>query len=492
MRSRHFISFAVFALFTSTIFAQKSESVGDTIQTPGSEKAKSVQSKPQPCPDNSQSGHGAVPIEGVDKAANAAQDEADKYLVAVRELLNQEKFDELDQMADQARRGKTRFGGGGWKLYTFYENLDFVPRKGTTPTDDEWETHLTKLRKWVSLKPDSITARVALAEGYSSYGWHARGGDYADKVTEEGWKLFDERLNLARVTLEQAAALKEKCPHWYFVAQGVYLSHSGDQAAADALLKRAVAFEPGYFYYYIGHANYLLPQWFGEEGDIAKFADKTASRIGDGEGDFVYFQIAIQFAHGTKDQPNMKELKKMSWTRIMRGFSAMEQRYGTSILRLNELARLAIVFGDASVAQQSFTRVGERWVSRVWSTKKQFFEDNRKWANERADYLHRVSAAAEADLQNPERRLYAEQITKEFQEKFAPAVRKCALDVDSNVSKLDVLLLVASDGTVNALETSPGDMVDTCLVPNAKMARLSPPSPSKGAAWVRISVDMRP
>ena len=492
MRRTHLISFAVCILFSGVVFAQESQSVGDVTRKPDPEKAKTVESIPPASGASPQPGHDRVPgegIESIDAAANGAQTEAEKYAANARELLSHEEFDQLDQMADEARRGKTRFAGGGWKLYTLYESIAVVPRKGTELTDEDWEAHLAKLKKWVLQKPDSITAQVALADGYVDYGWHARGHDYAEKVTEEGWRLFDERLNLARVTLELASTLKEKCPHWYLVAQNLLLSRHGDKVRAEAVLDQAIAFEPGYYYYYIGHSNYLLPQWYGEEGDIGKFADEIASRVGGGEGDFVYFQIATRHASGTKDQPSLKELSKMSWTRIMRGYSAMEQRYGTNMLRLNQFARLAIAFTDPSVAQRTFVRIGDRWAQRVWHTKK-FFEDSRQWAKARTEHLQAISTQIDA-MQSPEVRRYYEQVAKEFQERFAPAVRSCALQVDSNLPGFDIFLLIMPDGSIRTPDSSLGIMLDTCLVPHIKTATFSLP-PFKSAYWTKISVNLQP
>jgi hypothetical protein len=48
-----------------------------------------------------------------------------------------------------------------------------------------------------------------------SYAGAARGGGYADTVSQSGWNLFAERTTVAKATLIEAATLKEKCPYWY-------------------------------------------------------------------------------------------------------------------------------------------------------------------------------------------------------------------------------------------------------------------------------------
>src|ERR1700689_668627 len=72
--------------------------------------------------------------------------------------LVEEKFDDLDRMANQLRREKSRFQGSSWKLTAFYGALD-----KPMLTDKDTLDHLAHLKRWVALRPESITARVALA-----------------------------------------------------------------------------------------------------------------------------------------------------------------------------------------------------------------------------------------------------------------------------------------------------------------------------------------
>ena len=84
-------------------------------------------------------------------------------------------------------------------------------------TEEDWKEHLKILNRWMAAKPQSVTARVALANAYTSYAWNARGSDSSDTVTESGWKLFGQRIGKAKQVLEQASRLKAKCPEWYVV-----------------------------------------------------------------------------------------------------------------------------------------------------------------------------------------------------------------------------------------------------------------------------------
>ncbi len=72
--------------------------------------------------------------------------------------LVEEKFDDLDSMAAKFRGAKTRMTGGEWKLDAFYGVLD-----KPMLTDKDTLEHLAHLKHWIAQRPESITARVALA-----------------------------------------------------------------------------------------------------------------------------------------------------------------------------------------------------------------------------------------------------------------------------------------------------------------------------------------
>src|SRR5436853_13971 len=68
----------------------------------------------------------------------------DQYKAFMQRLLVQEKFGDLDCLADSARSGKTKFQGGMWKLHALYGGLD-APRGHAT--EEDWNAHLARLNR---------------------------------------------------------------------------------------------------------------------------------------------------------------------------------------------------------------------------------------------------------------------------------------------------------------------------------------------------------
>ena len=294
-----------------------------------------------------------------------------------------EKFDDLDRTANDYRQNKTRAAGGAWKLHTFYAALD-APQQ----TDRDSVEHIAHLEHWMKARPDSITARVALATSLHRWAWVARGNGLAKTVTPEGWRLFGERIKEAQVVLEGSAAMQSMCPQWYSEMMSVSLAQGWDAARARDLFERGVQFEPDYFYLYKQYANYLLPKWYGHSGEAVAFARDAADRLGGVPGDLLYFQIATVVIN--RSNGNLP-IDGMDWPRIQRGEQLLVAQYGNSRRTKNELAFMAYKFRDTAVARRQFALIGDDWGRAVWRDREQF-DRARDWARGHTQWPSTVPA----------------------------------------------------------------------------------------------------
>jgi Domain of unknown function (DUF4034) len=294
-----------------------------------------------------------------------------KWMRTIESDLIAGKFDELDRMAEEYRRDKTRLPGGDWRLRIFYSALD-APQQ----TDKDSLDHVGHLEDWMKARPESITARVALATSLHRWAWVARGSGLANTVTPEGWRLFDERMKESQVVLEGSGNMSRMCPQWYSEMMTVGLAQSWDDHRVKDTFERGVQFEPDYFYLYLQYANYLLPKWDGHPGDAAKFAKESADHLGGDSGDLLYFQIAtVLIKRGDGNFP----VKQMDWQRIQKGAQALQGKYGATRRTTNELAYMAYMYRDAVVARQQFSQIGDDWSRGVWRDRK-YFDRARDWA----------------------------------------------------------------------------------------------------------------
>ena len=132
--------------------------------------------------------------------------------------------------------------GGGWRLRVFYSAIDIKE-----PTDEATEEHIAHLEHWIAQRPNSITARVAMAEALHRWAWLARGTGYASTVTPAMAKLFFARIERGQAVLEEAAKLGTMCPQWYSEMMTVGLAEGWEhEKMRRTCLDRATKFEPGY------------------------------------------------------------------------------------------------------------------------------------------------------------------------------------------------------------------------------------------------------
>ena len=412
----------------------------------------------------------------------------DEYKAAVGRMLQQERFEQLDCLADSLRRSKERFAGGMWKLHIFYSGLE-APLLHPTPQD--WDDHINRLKHWQSANRKSLTARVALAESYLGYAWYARGEGTSDTVSESGWQLFGHRAEEARNILQKASTLDAADPEWYVAMESVSLAQGWDREQARTLLEQAINAEPGYYYVYRMHALYLLPKWYGEDGDTELFAERMADRLGGEQGDAVYFQIAGFLVCNCNDQP---QLSHMSWPRIQSGFAALEKQYGTSLTNLNLLAQMAVKLKDAVVADKAFQRIGEQWSESSWRTQS-YFESSRNWASQVAPSMtakQSIEAEVAANLATAEGTRYQ----AAFEKSFATLMHQCAPRREGDDVPFEMLVQVGPGGTVKGMMSDTSTAVSVCLfqkLMNSEMTHAAPfPPPPQAPYWVRLNLSPPP
>lgn len=410
--------------------------------------------------------------------------DGETYLNSVRTLLDQEKFKELDDLGSTARSSKARFAGGGWVLYTFYIGVAY-------PQDDTaegWQALIPRLERWKAADPRSISASVALASAYVSWAWKARGAGTADTVSNDAWALFEQRIHQARTILTEAWDLPEKCPEWFYEMQMVARAEGWDKDKANALLENAIALEPEYYYNYEAHAQFLLPQWYGEEGEAAKFAANIADKIGGRQGDIIYFRIAAALdCNCSKDT----YLTYTSWPRIKRGYESMEGLYGTLPLKLNEIAYMAVKAGDSEYADQIFRRIGDDWEQSIWQNR-QYFESCRAWAARaaaRVSLLRSAYVAVVANMKTPEGQQYDAQTATTFASQYRDLLKSC-MPPEQGAVTFDVLLQVSATGNVRQTLFWPPVIPEACSQPKLNEASL--PVPPKPDYWIKVRMHIEP
>jgi hypothetical protein len=282
-------------------------------------------------------------------------------------LLETRDYDQLDGLAAKLRSSKECYANGAWKLNDIYAGL--VP--ADKASDDEWQNRIAALQAWIASKPDSITARVSLANVLVNFAWKARGGGWANSVTDEGWRLFGDRLHQTMAILNAAETLKAQCPYGWTVKMRAALGLQMAKNQFNDLFQQATNYESDYEPSYLQRAVFLMPRWYGSDGELEADLKASADRAGGDDGDMLYAQV-VWGIHARASSPNVFEENHFSWPRVDRGFAVIEERFPYSLAARSERAYLAYYAGDARKTREYLDLTQGQADLAVWYTKEEY------------------------------------------------------------------------------------------------------------------------
>lgn len=301
-----------------------------------------------------------------------------QFISEIEQHLNKEEFDELEKIADELTKGKSRFPGGDWKIDRFYEAIQ--PSTGYKTVKVDWPERIAKLKKWTAQKPKSVYANIALGCAQIGNAWDIRGSGLVDTVSHKQMADFMEMLKQAETILNKISEKRKDCPHWYRDMQQVGLGLGYDLATMTKYFEEVTALEPLYWSAYEGHAVYLLPRWHGHPGDWEHFAEAASNKIGGAEGDILYSEIAWRISRYYDADQFFKE-NNVNYIRIKKSLNLRGLKYGTSVRYLNAYCLLAGGIGDKTTTKALMNRIGDQWEPDFWKEKK-YFDGYKKWASE--------------------------------------------------------------------------------------------------------------
>lgn len=315
--------------------------------------------------------------------------ERDGFRSNIRALVLKGDFQRLQSQAEVFRFNKSRFQNGYWKLRAFYVAFGDLPDDAS---DKAWLELIEKLQQWTRQFPDSITPRLALAEAYRGYAWMARGTDTGDKVTDAGAKLMNERLGKSFICLQQAKNLLEKQKDYgfYAIALRVCLGASLDRSAYEKFFEMGLQNAPDYSPIYEYKAYYLLPRWYGQQGDWEKFARKMTQRADNPNSEEIFARCALYLRDLGLFYDEFSAADD-SWEDLKSSFHAIEKNYPDSLEIKSTLCLVSIKLCDYKEGRAQMKLLNEKVDMSVWTSKDNFLAA--------AEWLNRDDASLESARQ---------------------------------------------------------------------------------------------
>ncbi len=295
----------------------------------------------------------------------------------VKELFDREKYEELESLVSRIRENKERFIGGDWKLEYFYLGLRTAYKQLDTQNMLAKEQNFAR---WRSNYPNSVTTCIAWADYLKEIAWRYRGNGYADSVSLEGWKKFQEYLERIPLLFDEAQKLSEKDAHLYAVMITVGNAIGFNKELLFEYLGKGLILNPDYFPLYVRMTTILLPRWQGVSGEVEKFADSVLNDTQSAHGYAFYALIADK----VRSYVGWNDFLKFNfpWDKIKKGFDELLIQYPANFYYLNAYAQFACIYKNKSVAKVLFDKIGNLWdgsSEEIWREKK-ILDSNRAWS----------------------------------------------------------------------------------------------------------------
>jgi hypothetical protein len=215
-------------------------------------------------------------------------------------------------------------------------------------------------------RPHSALAFGFKGAFYIDYAWEARGNGWASSVTEQGWTLMTQRLDIARQNLEYAWKLD---PNDSFAATkmlSVNLGQSSTREEMELWFKRAITANPDNVSAYEAKMYYLQPRWFGEEQDMRDFGHECVAKVRASKNCPEEIALQIMRAHDMLSDDYQREKGSADgyWQRadvrkdIQDAFTlVLERRPKNSILR-SKYAKYLTLAHEYGKAKEQFDLLG--------------------------------------------------------------------------------------------------------------------------------------
>jgi tetratricopeptide (TPR) repeat protein len=231
---------------------------------------------------------------------------------------------------------------------------------------------------------------------YDRHAWEARGGGWAGSVTEKGWKLFRERLEVAYEALMKAVERDPSNSDAY--AKLIDVGRGLGQPYRRQLEYFAKAFEadPQNWQPYQNMIWSLTPRWGGSEAAMREFAEACFARIvSNPDADIRHARVMVKMHRHLGDreyrrsdvQDERISLEQRYWSRaivwqdVQRVYDAILEKRPNSRLSKSEYASWATDCRQWEAARRLYQELGDELVAAPFGSRERAERDRLEAVN---------------------------------------------------------------------------------------------------------------
>jgi hypothetical protein len=271
------------------------------------------------------------------------------------DLLNNGQFDDVERVFDDWSKSSELMADGTPKLIAFETEFS------TTFDSGDWEGIYRTIKDWRKSRPTSRVAALAEVIYWERYAWAARGSGFGYTVSEDGWKLFHERLEKAEAVLADCKPYASTSPLWAVEEIEVELGLNRPKEVLLSKFRESVIRFPYFVPLYTAMARALSPAWDGDWKLVDDFIRDAVKNTSPTEGRSMYARL--YWTLGTFDLFNASPA---NWAEMKNSFDDLVHRYPHSGWILNKYAAYACIAEDKNTFQHLRSQIGSLVIAEAW------------------------------------------------------------------------------------------------------------------------------
>lgn len=193
----------------------------------------------------------------------------------------------------------------------------------------------------------------------TDYAWDARGGKFANQVTETSHDVFQDRLQAAAREVTKAAAIDPTSPVLAPLMLGIELGQGHGRPRMESWFRYGVALDPGNFELYSAKLHYLEPRWYGSAEEMIEFGHEAmATKQWALRLPLVIIAAHHHLAHENEDPAEYYAGNAEACADIRAAMGGYLERYPEASYERSGYALLLYQCGDYRASNQQFQLLG--------------------------------------------------------------------------------------------------------------------------------------
>ena len=287
-----------------------------------------------------------------------------------QDLLENGKFDDLEKIADELRTSNAKYRNGRGRLWRFAWCTLLDNHRDRSESD--YAKSFAQLENWLKAYPQSVNARLVLAHTWQKYSLRARGGNPTTETPASPIESFEARNDKASSYLDEIDGLTKSYDNVYRRLR-IELSKDKGIKPDVQLVYDGLKDDPTSMELVHGMSICLLPRWYGEEGELERFADAVVERTKEKCGELHYVTAAVATKELLKSY--LLDTHHFDMGRLRQGFRDLERLYPNSREHLDDEAQLAFMAEDLETVYATMEKIGEHPALESWKQTEVFWNE---------------------------------------------------------------------------------------------------------------------